>query len=233
MSNGTELTDFLKREAASLRRGATVLLVVGIIVVVVIVGYFGYILGYLQEKWEAKGFVELALHQATQALEQGRPQLETWVINELPGLMDQAKDSLVKHMPDARKKAEEVLSGAADDLADKIREQASDQVNDILLRHGTEIRLALEAAGDIQKSEDAKEDLKKVLEEEFEALAVRDLDPYLPQYLQALEDMDKELAVVVETPVENLTEEQRLERELIQIVYTLIERTYARLRGVG
>jgi len=233
MSNEAELKDFLRKETASTRRGANILLVGGIVVVVVIAGYFGYILNYLQRKWEAKGFVEIALNQATKALEQGRPQLEKWVIDQLPGFMDTAETQLIKYMPEGRRRAEDLIAQAADKLAAEVHERASEQIEQIMLTHGSQIRAALEASGDIQKSEDAKENLKAALEEEFEKVAVQDLDPRVDEYLKALEDMNTELGVLVESPVSKLTQEQRLERELIQIVYTLIERNYARLRGLG
>ena len=136
-------------------------------------------------------------------------------------------------MPKGRKKLEELLAQAADDLSQKVRDQASEQIEQVMLTHGQKIRAALEAVGDIQKSENAELDLKKAFEEEFEKIAVRDLDPRVHDYLTALQDIDAELTALVETPVEKLTPEQRLERELLQIVYTLIERRYARFRGLG
>ena len=232
MSNETELKDFLQREAASTRKGANIFLVIGIVVVVAIVIYFGLILNYLKTNWQAKDVVQVASHQAELALDQVAPRMEAWVVDQLPGLMDQAKDKLIDYLPEGRKRLEDLLAQAADDLSEKVREQASEQIEQVMLTHGPEIRAALEAAGDVQKSEDAKEHLKAALEEEFEKVAVSDLDPRVHEYLRALEDMDAELTVLVETPVEQLTPEQRLERELLQIMYTLIERNYARFRGL-
>lgn len=233
MSNETELRDFLRREAASTRRGGTILLVIGIVVVVAIVGYFSWILNYLKSNYQAKDFVDVASNQITQYVKRGAsPEAQTWVMSQLPGLMDQAKDELVAYMPKARKRAEELLSSAADDLAERIREEAGDQVSDIMLRHEGTISRALAAATDIERS-GVELELKKALEEEFEALAVRELDPNLPEYERVLKDMDGQLTVLVDTPLEELTEEEKLERELLQIINTLLERNFGRLRGAG
>ena len=231
MSNETELRDFLKREAASTRKGGTILLVVGIVVVVAMVGYFSWILNYLKRDYQAKDLVDVASNQITQYVKRAAsPEAQTWVMSNLPGLMDQAKDELVAYMPKARKKAEELLSSAADDLAERIREEAGDQVSDIMLRHEGTISRALAAATDIERS-GVELELKKVFEEEFEALAVRELDPNLPEYLRALEEMDAELTVLVDGDPEKLTDEQKLERELLQIINTLLERHFGRLRA--
>lgn len=231
MSNETELRDFLKREAASTRRGGTILLVVGIVVVVAIVVYFSLILSWLRKNYQAKDVVDVASDQITQYIKRAAsPEAQTWVMRNLPGLMDQAKEELVAYMPKGRKRAEELLSSAADDLAEKIREEAGDQVSDIMLRHEGTIRLALDAASDIEKSK-AELELKEALEEEFEALAQRELDPNLPEYERALKDMDAKLTVLVDTAPEELTEEEQLERELLQIINTLLERHFGRLRA--
>ncbi len=233
MSNETELRDFLKREAASTRKGGTILLVVGIVVVVAIVVYFSLILSWLRKNYQAKDFVDVASMMVSEYIDQAAsPEAQTWVMSKLPGLMDQAKKELVAYMPKARKRAEELLSSAADDLAERIREEAGDQVSDIMLRHEGTIRLALDAASDIERS-NAELALNKALEEEFEALAVRELDPNLPEYLRALEEMDAELTVLVDSDPEKLTDEQKLERELLQIIYTLLERNFGELRGAG
>ncbi len=69
------------------------------------------------------------------------------------------------------------------------------------------------------------------IEEEFEALAVKELDPNLPEYERVLEEMDAELTLLVESDPEKLTEEQKLERELLQIINTLLERKFGQLRA--
>ncbi len=233
MSNETEMKDFLKREAASTRKGGTILLVFGVSFVPALIGLYTYTLSRLHTEWNSEKIIEFGMLKMPVYLDAAIKGGEDEVLKRAPGLMDQAKDQLIKYMPEGRKRLEDLLAKAADDLSEKVREQASEQIEQVMLTHGPEIRAALEAAGDIQKSEDAKENLKAVLEEEFEKVAVRDLDPRVHEYLQALEDMDTELTVLVETPVEKLTPERQLERELLQIVYTLIERNYARFRGLG
>ncbi len=230
MSNETELRDFLKREAASTRRAGSFLLVGGIVLIVVLIGLYAYTVGRLNREWQAEGIIELAWAKVTVGVDAVMDRLEEDALKYAPQVMDQAKDQLVDYMPKARKRAEELLSSAADDLADRIREEAGDQVSEIMLRHEGTIRRALAAASDIEKG-DAELALKEAFEEEFEALAVRELDPNLPEYERVLEEMDAELTLLVESDPEKLTEEQKLERELLEIINTLLERKFGELRA--
>jgi len=232
MSNETDCRDFLRREAASTRTAGNILLVLGIVLVVFLIGLYSYTLGRLNREWQAKGIVDYGMARMTVAVDAAIETFEREALKRAPEIMDQAKDKLVAYMPEARKRAEELLSSAADDLAERIRAEAGDQVSDIMLRHETMISQALAAASDIEKS-NAELELKQALEEEFEALAVRDLDPNLPHYEQALKDMDEKLTVLVDTTPEELTEEQQLERELLQIINTLLERHFGRLQATG
>lgn len=232
MSNETDCRDFLRREAASTRTAGNILLVLGIVLVVFLIGLYSYTLGRLNREWQAKDIVDYGMARMTVAVDAAIETFEREALKRAPEIMDQAKDKLVAYMPEARKRAEELLSSAADDLAERIRAEAGDQVSDIMLRHETMISQALAAASDIEKS-NAELELKQALEEEFEALAVRDLDPNLPHYEQALKDMDEKLTVLVDTTPEELTEEQQLERELLQIINTLLERHFGRLQAAG
>ena len=232
MSNETDCRDFLRREAASTRTAGNILLVLGIVLVVFLIGLYSYTLGRLNREWQAKDIVDYGMARMTVAVDAAIETFEREALKRAPEIMDQAKDKLVAYMPEARKRAEELLSSAADDLAERIRAEAGDQVSDIMLRHETMISQALAAASDIEKS-NAELELKQALEEEFEALAVRDLDPNLPHYEQALKDMDEKLGVLVDTTPEELTEEQQLERELLQIINTLLERHFGRLQATG
>ena len=60
---------------------------------------------------------------------------------------------------------------------------------------------------------------------------MKELDPNLPEYERVLEEMDAELTLLVEGDPEKLTEEQKLERELLQIINTLLERKFGELRA--
>ena len=230
MSNETELRDFLKREAASTRKAGNILLVFGIVLVIFLIGLYAYTVGRLNREWQAEGIIELVWAEMTVRVDEVMDGFEEQALNYAPEIMDRAKNDLVAYMPQARKRAEELLSKAADDLAEKIREQAGDQVSDIMLRHEGTISRALAAASDIEKGE-AELALKAAFEEEFEALAVRELDPNLPEYERVLKEMDAELTLLVESDPEELTDEQKLERELLQIINTLLERKFGQLRA--
>ena len=232
MSNETELRDFIKQQAASMRRGGKVLLVVGIILVVVIVGYFSYILGWLKKNYQCSDVIDVAFAQVEALMADRMPQLEGWVMDQAPVIMDRAKEEIIENLPKLREQGEEYLSSVADSLTAKIQTEISDQVRELMEdpAHAASIRSALEAVSDIQKT-DAADELEAVLREQFEEVAEKEIDPDKDEWLEALEDLHGQLTVLVETPPEQLDEVQQLERELIEIIYTLLSRTYGRIKG--
>jgi len=231
MSNDTELRDFLKRETAAMRRGGNVLLIVGIILIAVIITYFSIILSILKRDYQTNTLLDIAFNQVETAIDNATPQLESWILTNAPALMDQAEKTILEKAPEIRVKAEQMVTGLADRAAERIHQELSVQISTFIRDHAQPIRLALEAAGDIQKSQTAKEDLKGVLLEEFERVAQEELDPKLPDVLSALKDIQDELHVLLTSPTTELNEEQRLEYELIQIAFTLWSRAYSAMQG--
>ncbi len=233
MSNETELRDFVKQQASATRRGGNILLVVGIVLIVVIVGYFSYVLGRLKRELQAQDVVDIVCAKVEKAVADYMPQAETFIMEQAPTIMDEAKDQIVKNLPKLREQAEKQLEGLADSATAKIEARISDEVQGIMNTHGPEIRQALEAAGDVQASETAKLDLTNALIVEFEKVAVEEVDPFLPEILEAFEKLEGDLTVLVEKPSEQLDEVQKIEREMLQIVYTLCSRAYAQVKTGG
>jgi len=226
MSNDTGLKDFVKKEAAATRKGATILLVVGIIIACVIAGYLGFVLNWMQKNYQAKDIIDVVYDKVDKEVNRRLPETKDYVLKYAPQLMDQARKQIVDNAPKIRGYAEDWASTLADDVSSRVHDAVSQQVRDLMKEHSKEIREALDAAGDVQKSETAEYDLQKVLEAEFEQTAAKHVDRYLPDLLRALQDIDAKMKLYVETAPAKLTEEQQLEREFVMIVNTLFERGF-------
>jgi hypothetical protein len=231
MSDQSDLKEFVKKQAAGMRGGGTGILIVGIILICVLLFLYTYTLGRLHREWEADGIVNYASSRALVALDGVIEGVEPWVLKNAPGLMDQAKGRMVEYAPKLREQVEAYVANLADSLLSQAHDAVSQQVRDLMQTHGQQIREALSAAGDLQKSETAERHLREALEGEFEQAAVNHLDPYRPELLRVLNDMDAKMKLFVETPPEKLVQEDQLEREFIVLVNTIFERAFARLRG--
>jgi len=231
MSEQNELKDFLKKQAAGMRRGGTGILIVGIILIGVLLFLYTYTLNVLHREWEADGIIKFANAKVLVAVDDSLPRLEKWVEDSAPKLMDQAKDKMVEYAPKLREQVEAYVGDLADNLLSQAHDSVSQEVRDLMETHGQQIREALGAAGDVQKSETAERHLREALEEEFEQAAVKHLDPNLPELLRVLNDMDARMKLFIETPPDKLTKEDQLEREFVILINTLFERAFARLRG--
>jgi hypothetical protein len=231
MSEESQLKDFLKQQAAGMRRGGTAILVVGIILIGVLLFLYTYTLNVLHREWEADGIIKFANARVLVAVDDSLPKLEKWVEDSVPSLMDQAKDKMVEYAPKLREQVEGYAGNLADSLLSQAHDAVSQQVRDLMQTHGQQIREALSSAGDLQKSETAERHLREALEGEFEQAAVNHLDPSLPELLRVLNDMDAKMKLFVETPPEKLSQEDQLEREFVILLNTLFEKAFAQLRG--
>ena len=231
MSDQSELRDFVKQQAAGMRRGGTVILVVGIILIGVLLFLYTYTLNVLHREWEADGIIKFANAKVLVAVDDSLPRLEKWVEDNAPNLMDQAKGKMVEYAPKLREQVEGYVGDLADNLLSQAHDAVSQQVRDVMETHGPQIREALSAAGDVQKSPTAERHLQEALQGEFEQAAINHLDPNLPELLRVLKDMDAKMKLFVESPPEKLSQEEQLERELIVILNTLFERAFAPFRG--
>jgi uncharacterized Zn finger protein len=146
--------------------------------------------------------------------------------------MDQAKKQMVENAPKLRVQLEEYSATLADSISAEVHGEASKQVRELMATHGKEFREALDAIGDVQKSAFAERHLQEALEAEFEQTAVTHLDPYLPELLNVVKEMDEHMKLYAETAPDKLNHEQQLEQEFVIIVNTLLERGFARLQGL-
>jgi len=238
MSEQNEVKDFVKKQAAGMRRGGTGILIVGIILICVLLFLYTYTLNVLHREWEADGIIKFANAKVLVAVDDSLPRLEKWVEDNAPKLMDQAKDKMVEYAPKLREQVEGYVGNVADSLLSQAHDAMRQQVTDLMQTHGAQIREALSAAGDLQKSETAERHLREALdgkekgkEGEFEQAAVNHLDPYLPELLRVLNDTDAKMKLFVETPPDKLSQEDQLEREFVILINTLFERAFSRLRG--
>jgi len=231
MSDQSDLKEFVKKQAAAMRRGGTGILIGGIVLIIALLILYTYTLGRLHSEWGVHGILDYASSKALFYLDGVIEGVEPWVLNNAPGLMDQAKDKMVEYAPKLREQLEAYAGTLADSLLSQAHDGVSQQVRDLMQTHGQQIREALSAVGDVQKSPLATRHLQEALQAEFEQAAVNHLDPYRPELLRVLNDMDAKMKLFVETPPEKLTQEDQLEREFIILVNTLVERGFSRLRG--
>lgn len=231
MSEQNEVKDFVKKQAAGMRRGGTGILIVGIILIGVLLFLYTYTLNVLHKEWEADGIIKFANAKVLVAVDDSLPRLEKWVEDNAPKLMDEAKDKMVEYAPKLREQLEAYVGDLADSLLSQAHDAMSQQVRDLMQTHGQQIREALGSAGDLQKSETAERHLQEALEGEFEQAAVDHLDRQLPELLRVLNEMDAKMKVFIETPPGKLSQEDQLEREFVILINTVFERAFARLRG--
>jgi hypothetical protein len=220
----------VKAETRATRRGATILLVVGIIIACAIASYLGYFLHFLQKNYQAKDIIDVVYDKVETSATGLVPKIKPYVLDHAPGLMDQAKDQMVKYAPDLRQHLEGYAGNFADSLLAQGHDALSQEVREVMQSHSQQIREALEAAGDVQKTPFAERHLQEALEAEFEQAAVNHVDAYLPELLRVLTQTDAKLELYLKSVPEKLTQEEQLEREFVLLLNTLFERGFGRLR---
>lgn len=211
----------LDAETEHLQRQKTVNIVVGLILVVIIFGYFLFMSGMVKNALEPQGVAMMVSQRVVSYLPEARATLETTARREVPVLVDKLIDALLKQrVPEARAKIKARVLALGDKAMDDAESIFFDQINLHLKQHGEKIR-SLAADLSTDEGTHAFEDaLYATLEE---AVNSPDIQVDLIGYGIALQELDGMLLYLA-TEEASLTSEEQTVRELIAIFRELMNR---------
>jgi hypothetical protein len=211
----------LDAETEHLRRQKTVNIVVGVILILIVFGYFLFMTGKVKDAMEPQGVAMMASERVIGYLPEARVTLEATARKEVPVLVDKLIDGLLKQrVPEARGKVKARILVLADKAMDDAESIFFDQINFYLKQHGEELR-SLAADLSTDEGTHAFEDaLYNTLEE---AVNSPEIQVDLIGYGIALQELDGMLLYLA-TEEASLTPEEQTVRELISIFRELMNR---------
>jgi hypothetical protein len=211
----------LDGEIAHLKRQKTINLIIGAILVVIIFGYFYFMSRKVKKLMEPQEIAAMASQRMVSYLPNARATLEETARKEVPLLVDNLINKLLKEsIPGARARVKTLILSTADKAMDDAETAFFNQVNQHLKTHGAALR---SLAADLTTNEGAKafEDaIYKSLEEVVQDPSVQ-VD--LLGYGVALEELDGTLLYLSQEKI-SLTPEEESARELIAVLRELMNR---------
>jgi hypothetical protein len=211
----------LDGEIAHLKRQKTINLIIGAVLVVIIFGYFYFMSIKVKSLMEPQEIASMASQRVVSYLPNARATLEETARKEVPLLVDNLINKLLKEsIPEARAQIKTLIISTADKTMDDAETVFFNQVNQHLKTHGAALR---SLAADLTTNEGAKafEDaIYKTLEEVVQDPSVQ-VD--LLGYGIALEELDGTLLYLSQKKI-SLTPEEESARDLIAILRELMNR---------
>lgn len=218
------LEERIDAQVAKAQKTTTMSLVLGIIIVVIMIGYFSWASSYARQFLEPKTLSMLATDQVVTRIPEVRKTIEATAKAEVPVMVAGMVDSVVKEqIPAARKEAEKTIIEETTKALDKYEDQLLSKFDATIEAHRDNIK---EMAAQLSTDEGRKifeDDLYKLFEETIEA---ENMQADLVGYAQALKDIDETLAVLSdEEAAAHLTDEQLALRHLVALVREMSNRS--------
>lgn len=203
-------------QLAKSQKTATMSLVLGIILVVVMIGYFAFAGSYIRQFLVPKDLSLMVTDQVVTRIPEVRAELEATAKREVPALVDTMVTSLVtEHIPNARKTAEKTIVEETTRALDKYEDQLLTKFDETIEAHRENIKgMAAQLSTD-EGRQMLENDLYQLFED---TITDENMQADLEGYAQALADIDMTLEVLSDSDGSHLNDEQLALRRLLAIV---------------
>jgi hypothetical protein len=198
---------------AQVERSATITLVVGLVLLLLLAGYFTY--GYVQIKsiTEPKQLVAAGTAMFQDYAAKARPDIEKQIIDSAPGWAKHLSDQLIASMPDVRKQLEGVVLDQVTAQAQEAQMLTSQHFESFLKDNRGLIETHLRELSSNEKlTQQSLKQLQDALEKSFEG----DMQSQAHAMLQGLESLSKRVKRLAAN--KGLTHEEDVERRLCMLV---------------
>ena len=148
-SNGDAIAaEFLARELPKARRTLRRTQIVGVILILLVGAYIGVISTIMVGFFEPKAAAEVASGMLNQHLATDGPVILAHVEREIPQVIHDAPDLLIKEIPTFRHQIQDALTADCQTYCNTLVKEWGTRMDEYIDTHKTEIRTLLENAGD-------------------------------------------------------------------------------------
>ncbi|MBI1290787.1 hypothetical protein GC173_06030 [bacterium] len=202
------------------RRSQVVTIVVGIVFIVLLLGYFGFMSGLTRDALEPEGVASVIGSKIKEQVEGVNESAQAYIKGEAPKILDDViTKALDEQLPAGRKALQESIKTESAKLLQKYEDEIYKGVDDTIAKYGTNIK---EFAAKLKTEEGTKEfedALYKVIEESISEEEIReDVDTYGQGLSDIADIMDRLVAG------EDLSADEAALLHLLQVVRELTRR---------
>lgn len=224
-----QLESKLDAQLASLNRSRNLNLILGIVLIVVIFGYFQFIGGIVKPFSDPKELSSILWAQFTSRIDTVRATAEKQAIEMTPMLVDRIADTLIHDkIPEGRKEVEKLVRREAEIKFNAAEKQVIESFDAAIKEHGPELRLLIAELKTDEGRIAFEDDLYKIMEE---AVQDQGIMVQLDSLGYVLKDIDGMIAHYAD-PANEKTDDEKLLAELIAMMRELSDRTRVNVKDI-
>jgi flagellar basal body-associated protein FliL len=213
----------LDAEVNRVKKGQTITISVGVVLIIFIMGYFGFMSGYVKDALDPKGLALMAGTQITERIKEYRPQVEKAAKENAPILVDKMVSELFDvQVPKGREALEKAIMEEGDQNLEAMQEYLLDQFDIVMEAHQDNVQ---ELVNLLKTSEGRDEFRKAVYDQINEAMADQEIEISLASYGDALADVENKLSTLSEKDEADFTSTEKATYDLLVIVRELANRS--------
>lgn len=208
---------YLAQELPKARQSLKRTRIVGIILICCVAAYIGAISVIMVNFFQPKQAAEVASGMLAQHVASDGPALAVQIEREIPALIRQMPDYLIKEIPNYRKQLQQTLEGEFQSYCDSLSKDLGGQVDKLIDDHKAEIKTLLENANDREAIRKVLPDFERVITEFMQGdVDGKTLKKHIDDLAAALKEVEKRMDRLANG--KNLTtEEQRARRALAML----------------
>jgi flagellar basal body-associated protein FliL len=222
MKQIVRIEEKLDRQISRAKKSQTTTVVIGVVLVLVMIGYFSWAGSQVRTILEPQGVAQMGSEEVVKMIREYRPEVEKVARERAPEMVDELVTELITNqLPRGRAFLQEELQKEAVMQLDSMTEYIIDEFNTMMDTHEDNIK---QMAKDLQTTEGMQAFEDEMYNQINEALNDDEIAMQLELYGQALEDVRKTLDELTAEDIE-MTRAQKATYDLIAVTRELASRS--------
>ncbi|MCB2156679.1 hypothetical protein KQI84_17520 [bacterium] len=209
-ANADRIEKRLDETISKLERGQRINTILGIVLIVVIMGYFGWLISKVNDLTTPESVSELVMGMAREQIPDARKGLSEQLTENAEGYINDAFDEVLSSAPDLRREAHKFALQQADKYMKQIRTELESMMDQAIEMHSEEISLLIAELQTVEGTQEFEDTLYQIL---MAPIQEENVHVDIQAYGVALEELANKMQRLAEA--KDLTESERIERDIL------------------
>lgn len=217
------LRDRLDGQVAKAKRQQTITLVIGVLLIIFVLGYFQWIKGQLAQMLDEKTLAQIASSFVQDKVPEVRSELESMAIEMTPEMVDNVVNNLITtQLPTYRQRAVDFVKKETGSRLDEFNETLDIALDDLILSYEDDITRLLTELDSVEGREALEEEVYGMISSLLEDSEIRQT---MTLYLDGIRDVNSRIVRLSEVDEGDLHEAEIPVRNLIAAIREMAERS--------
>ncbi|RMG39171.1 MAG: hypothetical protein D6725_05730 [Planctomycetota bacterium] len=211
-----QLNNEIERLSKSLRRGSTATLIVGLVIIALLCGYFAFAYRLIMPRLGPAAVVATAVGFIEQQLPEASSELKRMIDDQADDWARSLSEQLLAKIPDFREQIAELAEKQMAELVASTIQYSEDEIRKVLREHKDTLNRAVEElAASERLSDRTVQELEAMLEQQLKA----ELEEHSAIVLETVRMLNEKIKKLKEG--KNLNKEEKLERRALMLARRL------------